>query len=94
MKVWALPEYVLRPTQTDPVPDHAGQYETALMMFLRPELVDIGELPAEGSVISTAPGGFGISGDDPRQATAEIGRRLAEEIVGGIVAGVRERRGC
>jgi creatinine amidohydrolase len=94
MKVWALPEYVLRLTQTDPVPDHAGQYETALMMFLRPELVDLGELPTEGDVVGTAPESFGISGDDPRQATAELGRRLADEIVEGIVAGVRERLGC
>jgi creatinine amidohydrolase/Fe(II)-dependent formamide hydrolase-like protein len=63
-------------------------------MFLRPELVDLGELPTEGDVVSTAPESFGISGDDPRQATAELGRRLAEEIVEGIVAGVRERLDC
>ena len=95
MQVWAFPEWTMRPVNADPVADHAAQYETALMMYLRPELVDLTELPAEGPVVGIFPDGqgFGIHGDEPRLATAEIGKRLAEEIVAGIVAGVNERLG-
>lgn len=90
MKVWAFPEYVVRPEGADPPPDHAGKYETSLLMHLRPDLVDLAELPAEGEVVGNGPR-MGIHGHDPREASAEIGARVAEEIVAAIAAGVRER---
>ncbi len=90
MKVWAFPEYKVRPEGATPSGDHAGLYETSLMMFFDADLVDLSTLPAEGEVTGIE-AGFGIGGEDPRQATAELGRRIAEEIVEGIVAGVRER---
>ncbi len=91
MQVWAFPEYRVR--EEEPLRgDHAGAYETSLMMMLRPELVDLSELPAEGDIIGTQ-GGYGIGGEDPRQATPERGRELAELIVSGIVEGVKARLG-
>jgi creatinine amidohydrolase/Fe(II)-dependent formamide hydrolase-like protein len=55
----------------------------------------LSELPSEGPVVGIFPNGqgFGIHGDEPRLATAEIGKRLADEIVAGIVAGVNQRLG-
>ena len=89
MKIWAFPEYRVR--EEAPLRgDHAGLYETSLMMFLRPELVDLSELPEDGEVCGTE-AGFGIGGEDPRQSTVEYGKELAETIVSGIVEGVQQR---
>lgn len=89
MKIWAFPEYRVDPE--NPLPGgHAGAYETSLMMYLRPGLVDVSELPPEGEVVGVE-AGFGIGGKDPRQSTREYGQELAETIVERIVAGVQER---
>ena len=89
MQIWAVPEYRVDPD--NPIPgDHAGKYETSLMMYLLGELVDLAELPAEGEVCG-AEAGFGIGGQDPREASAEYGRELAERIVEALVKGVNER---
>jgi creatinine amidohydrolase len=90
MRIWAFPEYLVRPEGSQPPADHAGKYETALLMHYRPDLVDLGELPAAGEVVGNEPR-LGIHGDDPRQASADLGARLAEEIVAAVVAGVTER---
>jgi creatinine amidohydrolase len=56
--------------------DHAGRNETSLMMHLRPELVDLSQLPQSRS---TRPQGVG--GADPRDATAAYGRECLQESV-------------
>ncbi len=58
--------------------DHAGYNETSLLMHYRPDLVDLSRLPADGEIVHEVQG---ISGDDPRRATAEHGRMLAKLFV-------------
>jgi len=53
--------------------DHAAKNETSLMLALRPELVDLAQLPADRA---TWPQGVG--GEDPRDATAEHGEACIE----------------
>lgn len=56
--------------------DHAAKWETSILMALRPELVDLKRLPAEGPL-------EGIYGDDPRtKASADLGRKVVETMVG------------
>jgi creatinine amidohydrolase/Fe(II)-dependent formamide hydrolase-like protein len=90
MKIWAFPEYLVLPAGTEPPADHAGKYETSLMMHFRPELVDLGELPAKGDILGNG-ARMGIGGQDPREASADVGARLAEQIVSAVVTGVKER---
>jgi creatinine amidohydrolase len=54
--------------------DHAGKNETSLMMALHRRLVDLSLLPS-----SPAPLPKGISGDDPRDSSAEIGEQYIAE---------------
>jgi creatinine amidohydrolase len=56
--------------------DHAGRNETSLVMHLRPELVDLAQLPADRAVHPV-----GVGGEDPRDATAEYGRECLERSV-------------
>jgi len=52
--------------------DHAAANETSLVMALRPELVDLGALPADPDEWPLA-----VAGQDPRlHASAEVGRRI------------------
>ena len=90
MTIWAFPEYLVLPEGSEPPPDHAGKYETSLMMHFRPELVDLGELPAKGDILGNGTR-MGIGGQDPREASADVGARLAEQIVSAVVDGVKER---
>ncbi len=91
MQVWATPEN--QAPEEAPLPgDHAGAYETSLMLYLRPELVDLSQLPTEGDIIG-AREVYGVSGEDPRGATAERGTELSAAIVDGLVRGVARRLG-
>lgn len=76
--VLAFPEYLV--AVDDGVRgDHAGAYETALMMHYYPETVDLSALP-QGRPLTIDEDGIG--GEDPREkATAEYGKWLAETIV-------------
>jgi creatinine amidohydrolase len=67
--------------------DHAGRNETSLLMHYRPDLVDITNLPAEGEIAHEI---YGVSGDDPRQATPEHGKMLAELFVEQAAPKIRE----
>jgi creatinine amidohydrolase len=58
--------------------DHAAGNETSLMMHYRPDLVDLGQLPAEGDINISV---HGIWGNDPRESTPEHGAMLAEVFV-------------
>lgn len=90
MKALAFSDRELRrPDSPYPAGDHAGACETAMMMFFRPDLVRLSELPGEGLVCG-AEAGYGIGGEDPRMATPELGAAIAEEVVGEIVARVTE----
>ncbi len=49
--------------------DHAAENETSLVMALRPDLVDLSQLPEDTSVWPQ-----GVGGKDPRQASATVGQ--------------------
>jgi creatinine amidohydrolase len=59
--------------------DHAGKNETSLMMALHGRLVDLGRLPTPPNPLPK-----GISGDDPRSATAEYGEQYIAESLGAL----------
>lgn len=59
--------------------DHAGKNETSLMMALHSHLVDLGRLP-----VAPAPLPKGISGDDPRNSTAEYGEQCIAECLASL----------
>jgi creatinine amidohydrolase len=56
--------------------DHAGRNETSLMLHLRPELVDLSQLPPSREVRPQ-----GVGGEDPRDATAAYGKECLEQSV-------------
>lgn len=66
--------------------DHAGAYETSLLMYFRPDLVDLNLLP-KGREITIKDDGIG--GEDPRKSTGAEGERIANLIVDEVVARVR-----
>lgn len=75
MTVCAMPPFELVTDHGYRGGDHAGAWETSLLWALRPELVDMGRLPAEGPLA-------GIIGEDPREgASAARGHALATTVV-------------
>jgi creatinine amidohydrolase len=75
-RVWIIPEYDLV-TDLNYRGDHAAKWETAILMHLRPDLVDISRLDD-----STAGENGGILGEDPRfSATPELGEHIVSAIV-------------
>lgn len=68
--------------------DHAGRYEVSQLMYVRPELVDLGRLDDRNT---TPPGRF-AQGDDAHLATASEGRAIIEASLDAIKAIVDECR--
>lgn len=65
--------------------DHAGHWETSILMYLRPELVDMEKI--KGEVLTTEDGAkeAGISGRDPRtDASRELGEKIVNRIADNI----------
>ena len=56
--------------------DHAARNETSLVMHYRPELVDLSQLTAARSEWPQ-----GVSGDDPRDATAAYGKQCMQATI-------------
>lgn len=48
--------------------DHAARNETSLMLAIRPDLVDLAQLPADRAIWPT-----GVGGEDPRDSSAAYG---------------------
>ncbi|HYM12871.1 MAG TPA: creatininase family protein [Bryobacterales bacterium] len=86
------------------LPGHAGDFETSLMLSLRPELVPAGR-PHRDGVFETDPGGFSppyraerhgfwrqIDGftDSPDRGTAENGARFRAAVVAGLARALVE----
>jgi creatinine amidohydrolase/Fe(II)-dependent formamide hydrolase-like protein len=79
--------------------DHAGYWETSMMMVLHPELVDLDQIKNEDLSTEAGHRRAGILGRDPRtDATVELGElfinriadnigRKAEELLAGLRAG-------
>ena len=60
--------------------DHAGRYETGVMMELRPDLVDLTALP-DGDKSKLV----GIAGEDPREGSAKLGKAFVDKCVPQLV---------
>lgn len=58
--------------------DHAGTWETSLMMELFPELVDIKKIEGKSNPL------MAIDGEDPRKSSRELGKQALEKILEGI----------
>jgi len=66
---------------TDDKMDHAAHWETSLMMYLRPELVDIEQIRDEDLETEDGRKKAGIWGRDPRiYASRELGEKIANRI--------------
>ena len=62
--------------------DHAAHWETSLLMYLRPELVDLSRIADEDLDTDDGRQEAGIYGQDPRQfASRELGKTIADDIV-------------
>jgi creatinine amidohydrolase len=79
-RVIAVSGYELVRDEIPDAGDHAGKWETSLLMVLRPECVDMSKLPAD-----PAEPLVGVS-NDARRASEEYGRRGVELVVQRIVA--------
>lgn len=81
---WAMSGYDLVKGQLEPCGDHAGKWETSLLMYLDPGMQDLSLLPKD---LDEKP--LGVSHNYPQEATAEFGKKA----VGAIVAAVKEKVG-
>ncbi len=76
---------------TNDTMDHAGHWETSLMMYLRPELVDMEQIKDEDLESEGGRKEAGIYGRDPRiYASRELGKKIANRIAERIVMKAQE----
>ncbi len=74
-QAWATSGYELVQDELPEAGDHAAAWETSLMMYLRPELVDLNKLPEDGELV-------GVMGRDPRKhASKEYGEKGVKLVV-------------
>lgn len=60
--------------------DHAGKWETSLMLSLFPNFVDLSRMDNQSDRL------LGVFGTDPKDSTIEYGQEMVEKIVAGIVS--------
>jgi len=76
---------------TDDRMDHAAHWETSLLMYLRPELVDMSRIAHENLETDEGRKEAGIHGRDPRKfASRELGEKIANAIADSIGAKAQE----
>ncbi len=80
--VYALAEYEVA-TDLGYHGDHAAKWETSILWYLRPDLVDMERLPKDLSKKL-----IGVGGEDPRTSAS---RKLGREIVSGMVERIGEK---
>jgi len=81
-KVWALIGFDIVKDAIPDAGDHAGKWETSLLMALRPECVDMNRLPQDKNIPL-----IGIMGIDPRgTASKEFGEFAVNTLIDRIVA--------
>ncbi len=100
VRIWALPEYEAHPQERRA--DHAAQWETSILMAIRPDLVDMARLVGADSPDApdatrtieemNSPGPLhGILGKNPaRYARPELGEQTIATIVDNLVAWVEK----
>ena len=84
---WAFSDYELVTDLYPGIQDHAGFWETSLLMALDPGLIDLDTLPKDESEL------IGVLGTSRpvREANAEFGEEAVGAIVGRVVDQVRQR---
>ena len=84
---WAFSGYELLRAEGEftPCGDHAGKWETSLLMHLDPGMQDLSVLPAD-----RGEGLVGASNNGVQDSNAEFGRRAVEAMVGKVRARVTE----
>jgi len=85
MVTWAMSGYELVTGRFEPCGDHAGKWETSLLMHLDEGMQDLSLLPEDRS---TPP--VGASNNGVQDASAEFGRLAVEAIVGRVGERVRD----
>jgi len=86
MIVWAMSGYELVRGQFEPCGDHAGKWETSLLMYLDPGMQDLSVLPSRDSGQHLV----GVSDDGVQDSSAVFGQQAAEAIVAAVERRVRE----
>lgn len=86
VKVWALAEYELS-GEVEVGRDHAGKWETSLMLALHPELVKMERCPDPET------GEFLFCSPEALEGTRELGESAVEWVVRRLGEGVEERLG-
>jgi len=76
MVVWAMSGYELVQGQFTPCGDHAGKWETSLLMHLDPGMQDLDVLSKDGSEPLV-----GASNNGVQEANAEFGQQAADAII-------------
>ena len=85
MVTWAMTGYELVQGQFEPCGDHAGKWETSLLMHLDEGMQDLSLLPADRA---TPP--VGISNNGVQDATPAFGAAAAAAIVARVGERVRD----
>jgi creatinine amidohydrolase len=85
MNVFCMSGYDLVKGQFEPCGDHAGKYETSLLMYLDPGMQDLSLLPSDRNVRP-----LGVSHNQPQDSSAEFGKTAVEAIVRAIKERVDE----
>lgn len=85
MVVWTMSGYELVQGQFQPCGDHAGKWETSLLMHLDPGMQDLSPLPQDRSIPP-----IGASNNGVQDANPEFGRQATEAIVAAVQAKVAD----
>ena len=85
MLVWSMTGYELVTGQFEPCGDHAGKWETSLLMHLDPGMQDMGVLPKDRGEEP-----IGMSNNGVQDSSAEFGRKATSAIVKAVGARVGE----
>jgi creatinine amidohydrolase len=85
MITWAMTGYELVQGRFQPCGDHAGKWETSLLMYLDPGMQDLSVLPSDPAVQP-----IGASNNGIQEANPEFGRQAVEVIVQAVRARVDE----
>jgi creatinine amidohydrolase len=85
MVVWAMTGYELVRGRFEPCGDHAGKWETSLLMHLDPGMQDLSLLPVDRRQKP-----IGASNNGVQDSNAEFGRAAADAIVEAVRARVKD----
>ena len=85
MIVWAMSGYDLVKGQFEPCGDHAGKWETSLLMHLDPGMQNLSLLPKDKTMKP-----LGVSNNQPQDSSAQFGRKAVAAIVKAVKAKVEE----